>query len=110
MDIQASRLMTIHCAEVIDSGADARTEISAIKIFVPNALHRVVYGAIQIHGAMGVSGDTPVLRKYSHELPSLSFDHVHILVLLDYYSHTVNQLRPNPKITSKLPVPTLLIP
>jgi acyl-CoA dehydrogenase len=64
MDIQASRLMTIHCAEVIDSGADARTEISAIKIFVPNALHRVVDRAIQIHGAMGVSGDTPLAGMY----------------------------------------------
>jgi acyl-CoA dehydrogenase len=64
MDIQASRLMTIHCAEVIDSGVDARTEISAIKIFVPNALHRVVDRAIQIHGAMGVSGDTPLAGMY----------------------------------------------
>ncbi len=64
IDIQASRLMTIHCAEVIDSGADARTEISAIKIFVPNALHRVVDRAIQIHGALGVSGDTPLAGMY----------------------------------------------
>ena len=64
MDIQASRLMTINCAEVIDSGNDPRTEISAIKIFVPNALHRVVDRAIQIHGAMGVSGDTPLAGMY----------------------------------------------
>lgn len=64
MDIQASRLMTINCAEVIDSGNDPRTEISAIKIFVPNALHRVVDRAIQVHGAMGVSGDTPLAGMY----------------------------------------------
>ncbi len=64
MDIQAARLMTIHCAEVIDSGIDARTEISAIKVFVPNAMHRVVDRAIQIHGAMGVSGDTPLAGMY----------------------------------------------
>jgi len=64
MDIQAARLMTIHCAEVIDSGKDARTEISAIKIFVPNAMHRVVDRAIQIFGAMGVSGDTPLAGMY----------------------------------------------
>lgn len=60
MDIQASRLMTIHCAEIMESGADARTEISAIKVFVPQAFHRVVDRAIQIHGAKGVSGDTPL--------------------------------------------------
>ncbi|HKI73305.1 MAG TPA: acyl-CoA dehydrogenase family protein [Pseudomonadales bacterium] len=64
IDIQAARLMTIHCAEVIDSGADARTEISAIKIFVPQAMHRVVDRAIQVHGAMGVSGDTPLAGMY----------------------------------------------
>ncbi len=64
MDIQASRLMTINCAEVMDSGQDPRTEISAIKVFVPNALHRVVDRAIQVHGAMGVSGDTPLAGMY----------------------------------------------
>jgi acyl-CoA dehydrogenase len=64
MDIQSSRLMTIHCAQVIDSGQDARTEISAIKVFVPNAMHRVVDRAIQIFGAMGVSGDTPLAGMY----------------------------------------------
>jgi acyl-CoA dehydrogenase len=64
MDIQASRLMTIRCAEVIDSGGDPRTDISAIKVFVPNAMHRVVDRAIQVHGAMGVSGDTPLSGMY----------------------------------------------
>lgn len=64
MDIQASRLMTINCAEVIDSGNDPRTKISAIKIFAPNALHRVVDRAIQIHGTIGVSGDTSLAGMY----------------------------------------------
>ncbi len=64
MDIQAARLMTIHCAEVIDNDGDSRTEISAIKVFVPNAMHRVVDRAIQVHGAMGVSGDTPLAGMY----------------------------------------------
>jgi acyl-CoA dehydrogenase len=64
MDIQASRLMTIRCAEIIDSGGDPRTDISAIKVFVPNAMHRVVDRAIQVHGAMGVSGDTPLAGMY----------------------------------------------
>lgn len=64
MDIQASRLMTINCAKIIDSGRDPRTEISAIKVFVPNAFHRVVDRAIQVHGALGVSGDTPLAAMY----------------------------------------------
>jgi acyl-CoA dehydrogenase len=64
MDIQSARLMTIHCAEIMESGLDARTEISAIKIFVPEAFHRVVDRAIQVHGAMGVSTDTPLEGMY----------------------------------------------
>ncbi len=64
MDIQSARLMTIHCAEIMESGLDARTEISAIKIFVPLAFHRVVDRAIQVHGAMGVSTDTPLEGMY----------------------------------------------
>ncbi|TFG98185.1 MAG: acyl-CoA dehydrogenase [Myxococcales bacterium] len=64
MDIQAARLMTIRCAEQIDRGIDARTDISAIKIFVPAALHRVADRAIQVHGALGVSSDTPLEGMY----------------------------------------------
>ena len=38
MDLQAARLMTIHAAEKVDAGdPQARTEISAIKVFVPAA-------------------------------------------------------------------------
>jgi len=64
MDIQASRLMTIRCAELMDRGLDARTDISAIKVFVPNAMHRVVDRAIQVHGALGVSSETPLEGMY----------------------------------------------
>jgi acyl-CoA dehydrogenase len=64
MDIQAARLMTIRCAELIEQGHDARTDISAIKVFVPNAMHRVVDRAIQVHGGLGVSSDTPLEGMY----------------------------------------------
>ena len=56
--------MTIHCAEQMESGADARTDISAIKIFVPAAYTRVVDRAIQVWGAAGVSGDLPLSAMY----------------------------------------------
>jgi acyl-CoA dehydrogenase len=60
IDIQAARLFTIHAAQKIESGADPRTEISAIKIFVPQAYERVVDRAIQVWGAAGVSEDLPL--------------------------------------------------
>jgi acyl-CoA dehydrogenase len=64
IDIQAARLMTINCAEKMDSGGDPRTDISAIKIFVPQAYERVVDRAIQVWGAAGVSGDLPLAAMY----------------------------------------------
>src|SRR5690606_26276263 len=63
-DIQAARLMTINCAEKLAAGQDARTDISAIKVFVPDAFHRVVDRAIQVWGAAGVSGDLPLAAMY----------------------------------------------
>jgi acyl-CoA dehydrogenase len=64
IDIQAARLMTLHCAEKMDGGGDARTDISALKIFVPEAFSRVVDRAIQVWGAAGVSGDLPLAAMY----------------------------------------------
>jgi acyl-CoA dehydrogenase len=64
IDIQAARLMTIHTAEKIEGGVDPRTDISAIKVFVPAAYHRVVDRAIQVWGAAGVSGDLPLAGMY----------------------------------------------
>ena len=64
IDIQAARLMTLHCAEKMESGIDARTDISAIKIFVPEAYTRVVDRAIQVWGAAGVTGDLPLAGMY----------------------------------------------
>ncbi len=64
IDLQAARLMTINTAEKMDSGLDARTDISALKIFVPQAFSRVADRAIQVWGAAGVSGDLPLAGMY----------------------------------------------
>jgi acyl-CoA dehydrogenase len=64
IDIQSARLMTIDCAQKMAAGMDARTDISAIKIYVPAAYHRVVDRAIQVWGAAGVSGDLPLAGMY----------------------------------------------
>ncbi len=61
MDLQSARLMTLHAAEKVDQrDPQARTEISAIKVFVPAAYARVVDRAIQVWGAAGVSSDLPL--------------------------------------------------
>jgi acyl-CoA dehydrogenase len=65
MDLQSARLMTINAAEKVASNdPDARTAISAIKVFVPAAYHRVVDRAIQVWGGAGVSNDLPLAQMY----------------------------------------------
>jgi len=65
IDLQTARLLTIKAAALIDSGdARARTEISALKVYVPAAYHRVVDRAIQVWGAAGVSNDLPLAAMY----------------------------------------------
>ena len=65
MDIQSARLLTIHAAEkVANNDPQARTEISAIKVFVPAAFHRVADRAIQVWGGAGVSNDLPLAAMY----------------------------------------------
>ena len=65
LDLQSARLMTIHAAEKVENGdPQARTEISAIKVFVPAAYSRVVDRAIQVWGAAGVSSDLPLSNMY----------------------------------------------
>ena len=65
IDIQSARLMTLHAAGKIDrDDADARVDISALKVMVPEAYHRVVDRAIQVWGAAGVSNDLPLAGMY----------------------------------------------
>ena len=64
IDIQAARLMTLECANKMEAGGNVRADISAIKVFVPAAMHRVVDRAIQVWGAAGVSGDLPLADMY----------------------------------------------
>ncbi len=65
-EIQASRLLTLDAARKIDAGEDARTEIALIKVVGAQMVHNVIDRAIQVHGAMGVTIDTPLERMYRH--------------------------------------------
>jgi alkylation response protein AidB-like acyl-CoA dehydrogenase len=63
-DIQAARLMTLDAAMAMDQGTEARVEISLIKFRGAQMLHDVIDRAIQVHGALGVTADTPLERMY----------------------------------------------
>ena len=65
-EIQASRLLTLHAAQKIDAGDEARIEIGLIKVYGATMLHNAIDRAIQVHGALGVTEDTPLERMYRH--------------------------------------------
>ena len=63
-EIEAARLLTLKAAWKMDREEDARTEISVIKFFAARVLHDVIDRAIQVHGALGYSKDTPLEMFY----------------------------------------------
>jgi alkylation response protein AidB-like acyl-CoA dehydrogenase len=63
-EIQAARLMTLDAAMAMDAGTEARVEISLVKFWGAKMLHNVIDRAIQVHGALGVTSDTPLERMY----------------------------------------------
>ncbi len=63
-DIQACRLMTLQAAHRLDEGDEARVEVSLIKFFAARVLNEVVDRAIQVHGGLGMTDDTPLALMY----------------------------------------------
>ena len=52
--------MTMDAARKIDDGEDARVEISLIKFHAARVLHDVIDRAVQVHGARGLTDETPL--------------------------------------------------
>ena len=65
--IEQARLLVLRTAWLIDTIGNraARTEISAIKVVAPRTALWVIDKAIQVHGAAGVSDDTPLARMWA---------------------------------------------
>jgi acyl-CoA dehydrogenase len=66
MELYQCKLMVLHAAYKIDRGEDFRTEVSMAKHFVANSLNRIIDRAIQVHGALGYSTDTPLANMFQH--------------------------------------------
>ena len=66
IDIDQSRLLTLHTAHLMDTVGvkEARIEISEIKVAVIQMACRVIDRAIQVHGAAGVTEDFGLARAY----------------------------------------------
>jgi alkylation response protein AidB-like acyl-CoA dehydrogenase len=75
-EIDAARLMVLHAAWKMErvGQREARVEISAIKYFVAGVLQQTLDRAVQVHGALGVTDDTPLAFWYRHERAARIYD------------------------------------
>ena len=75
-EIDAARLLILDTARQIDAhGAKAAREaVSAIKFFAAGVLQRVLDRAIQVHGALGMTDDTPLAYWFRHERAARIYD------------------------------------
>lgn len=64
--IYIARLMILHIAYKAEKGMDLRQENGIAKVYLANMVHKVVDTAIQLHGALGYSRDTPLAAWYTH--------------------------------------------
>ena len=60
MELYQCKLMILHSAYKIDRKEEFKSEVSMAKHFVANSLNRIIDRAVQVHGALGYSTDTPL--------------------------------------------------
>jgi acyl-CoA dehydrogenase len=74
VDIEASRALIRQGAWALDTGGQGRQESSIAKVYVSEAVFRVIDRAIQICGGHGVSGDAPLARFLNEVRPFRIYD------------------------------------
>ena len=62
MELYAAKLMVLHAAYKIENKLPYKIEVSYCKHHVANTLWRVIDRAVQVHGALGYSNDTPLAK------------------------------------------------
>ncbi|MDD9943165.1 MAG: acyl-CoA dehydrogenase family protein [Myxococcales bacterium] len=60
MELYAAKLMVLHAAYKIENKLDFKTEVSYAKHHVAQTLWKVIDRAVQVHGALGYSTDSPL--------------------------------------------------
>ncbi|TAM48490.1 MAG: acyl-CoA dehydrogenase [Acidobacteria bacterium] len=73
-EIEAARLLVLQTAWKIDRQGEFREDVSLIKFHVAGVLQRVLDRAIQVHGALGMTDDTPLAFWYRHERAARIYD------------------------------------
>jgi acyl-CoA dehydrogenase len=84
IELYASRLMVLHAAWKVENGLPYRQEIAMVKVFVAEALGRIVDRAVQAFGSHGIAMDLPIARFYRDARAARIYDgpsEVHRMVI-----------------------------
>jgi acyl-CoA dehydrogenase len=73
-EIQGCRLLTLDAARKLDEGDEARVEVSLIKFYAARVLNDVIDRAIQVHGARGLTDETPLGFMYGQARAARIYD------------------------------------
>ncbi len=99
IDLHASRMMVMNAAWKHEQGDEIRRESSICKVFVAEAINRVIDRAVQICGALGVSHDTPLADFYTNARAFRIYDgasEVHRMVISrEIFKETKKKLNRN---------------
>jgi acyl-CoA dehydrogenase len=74
IDIETSRAVLWRACWELDQGRSAAQHTSIAKTYVSEAVNRVVDRAVQVCGALGISGDAPLSRLYREVRPFRIYD------------------------------------
>jgi acyl-CoA dehydrogenase len=64
-ELYIARLMVLHIAYLMEHKKDLRQENSMAKVYLANMVHKVVDTALQLHGSLGYTHDTPLADWYT---------------------------------------------
>ena len=107
LELYASKLMVLHCAYKIENGMDFRSEASMAKHHVANTLWKVTDRALQVHGALGYSNDSPLAQMLIDARWSRiadGSDEVHLMRIADMVMRSYNETGSVNHATGDLPL------
>jgi acyl-CoA dehydrogenase len=93
IELYAGKLMVLHAAYLIEKGLPFRQEVSIAKHHVANMLWRIADRAVQVHGALGYSTDTPLESMLRHARSARLVDGADEVHLSQIAQHVMEAVR-----------------
>ena len=107
LELYSSKLMVLHAAYKIEQGMDFRAEVSMAKHHVANTLWKVTDRAVQVHGALGYSNDSPLAQMLIQARWARiadGSDEVHLMRIADMVMRSYNETGSVNRAVGGLPV------